>query len=447
MATADLKNVQGLVYNGYKKLPFAGYLFATLGADPVLNRAWLRSLTIASSLRDHMTRVEPKVAIAFAASGLRALGVPDGVIDDLPQELKDGMARRDRVLGDKPAEWTLGHDHRLDVILLIYAATEARRSEVLADHRARLVAAGAHVHADELACEFVEREHFGFADGLSQPFVPGVHDQPRAHEHPIALGEVLLGYENQYAKLPASPKWGSFDLGANGTYLVFRKLAQNVGALWTHLAQQAEKLGLEREAGAIWLGAKLVGRWPSGAPITLAPHQDDPKLAASNHANNFGYIAHDRDGLHCPIASHVRRANPRDARAEDPETSLIVVNRHRILRRGRSYGQPISIQQAIAGGDTTPRGLYFIGLNASIARGFEFIQQTWLNNPGFLGLGGEADPIVGPGGCPFTIPADPLHIRIDPLPRVVTTLGGGYFFLPSLAAIAHLATEPRLHTP
>jgi len=447
MVAADLKNVQGLVYNGYKKLPFAAFLFATLGDDAALSRAWLRALWVAPALRDHLTRNEPKLAVAFAASGLRALGVPEGVIEDLPQELKDGMAKRDKVLGDTPSEWTLGRHHRLDVVLLIYAASETKRAEVLADHRARLVAAGAQVHGDELACEFAEREHFGFADGMSQPFVPGVHDQPRAHEHPIALGEILLGYENEYAKLPASPRWGEFDLGANGTYLVFRKLAQNVGALWTHLAQQAEKLGLEREAGAIWLGAKIMGRWPSGAPVALAPHQDDPKLAASNHANNFGYIAHDPDGLHCPIASHVRRANPRDARAEDAETSLKVVNRHRILRRGRSYGRPISIQQAIAGGDATPRGLYFIGLNASIARGFEFIQQTWLGNPGFLGLAGEADPIAGPGGCPFTIPADPLHIRLEPIPRVVTTLGGGYFFLPSLAAIARLATEPPPRNP
>src|SRR3954468_4727147 len=152
MVAADLKNVQGIVYNGYKKLPFAAYLFATLGSDAVASRAWLRSLSVASSLRDHLTRAEPKLAVAFAASGLRALGVPEGVIEDLPQELKEGMAKRDKVLGDTPSEWTLGHHHRLDVILLIYAASDARRTEVVADHRARLHAAGAHVQAVELAC-------------------------------------------------------------------------------------------------------------------------------------------------------------------------------------------------------------------------------------------------------------------------------------------------------
>jgi deferrochelatase/peroxidase EfeB len=120
----------------------------------------------------------------------------------------------------------------------------------------------------------------------------------------------------------------------------------------------------------------------------------------------------------------------------------MVVGRHRILRRGRSWGPPIPIADALAGHDDhIPRGLYFIGLSASIARGFEFIQQTWLDNAGFHGLAGEPDPITGPGGCPFTIPDDPVRLRLHDLPRVVTTLGGGYFMLPSLTALAQLATR------
>ena len=93
------------------------------------------------------------------------------------------------------------------------------------------------------------------------------------------------------------------------------------------------------------------------------------------------------------------------------------------------------------GGDQQPRGLYFICLQTSIARGFEFIQQTWLNNPGFGRLNGERDPLTG-AGCPFTIPADPVRLRLPKLPRFVTTRGGGYFFLPSLSALTRISREP-----
>ena len=426
-----LADVQGLVYKGYKALPLAGYLFAKLVPGEA-SKAWLRELRVATA--EHDPTHAPKIHVAFARAGLAAVGVPESVLANLPQELTDGMAARAKTLGDTPDTWALRDD--LDVLLLIYAQSADQRRTVMAEQRTALVAAGATVHADELACEFAQREHFGFADGLSQPFIAGMHAEPRAHEHPIALGEVLLGYENAYAKTPASPRWGDFDLGANGTYLVFRKLAQDVGALWQYFAAQAEALGLDRTEGATWLAAKVVGRWPSGAPVVMTHERDDPELAA---ANNFMYLADDPDGLRCPIASHIRRANPRDARDGNAKTSLKVVNRHRILRRGRSWGPPTTIADALAGrASPDPRGLYFIGLGASIARGFEFIQQSWLVNPGFHGLDGESDPITGPGGCPFTIPAQPYRLRLPPLPPVVTTLGGGYFFLPSLSAIARI---------
>jgi deferrochelatase/peroxidase EfeB len=118
-----------------------------------------------------------------------------------------------------------------------------------------------------------------------------------------------------------------------------------------------------------------------------------------------------------------------------------VISRHRILRRGRSYGPPLPDAEALAGrDDARPRGLYFISLQASIARGFEFIQQTWLTNPGFHGLFSEPDPIMGNGDgtSPVTIPANPVRLRLEKVPSVVTVLGGGYFFLPSLAALAHI---------
>src|SRR5204862_6124551 len=101
----------------------------------------------------------------------------------------------------------------------------------------------------------------------------------------------------------------------------------------------------------------------------------------------------------------------------------------RILRRGRAYGAP-----------GEPRGLLFVALGASIARGFEFIQQTWNVNPNFRGLHGEPDALVGSGGGVLTVPANPVRLRLRALPRFVTTRGGGYFFLPAISALRRLAS-------
>ena len=332
---------------------------------------------------------------------------------------------------------------------MIYARDPEARATELARHRAALVAAGASVRADELAWPLGQREHFGFGDGLSQPFVPGAHHAPRPGEDPIPAGEVVLGYPNAYGRLPITPIWGDVDLGRNGSYLVFRKLAQDVAGFWSWIAHHARRLAGGDPAATAYLtellAAKLVGRWPSGAPLTLAPERDDPALAAADRRNTFGYLAHDRDGLRCPISAHIRRANPRDARGGTAADSLAVVGRHRILRRGRSYGAPLPRAAALAGQDDgVARGLYFLCLQSSIARGFEFIQQSWLANPSFLGLRREPDPLVGDsaGRCHFTIPADPVRLRLAGVPTVVTPLGGGYFFLPSLTALARIAAGP-----
>src|SRR6185295_6807498 len=255
-----------------------------------------------------------------------------------------------------------------------------------------------------------------------------------------------LGYENAYGQLPSSPVWDHIDLGHNGSYLVFRKLDQHVAAFWSWIAGHARRLAGDDTAAATELteliGAKLMGRWPSGASLVLTPDRDDPAYATPERVNAFGYLRHDPDGLRCPVSSHVRRANPRDARGGSAEQSEQVVGRHRILRRGRSYGPRLARTDAIAGRDDgAERGLYFICLQSSIARGFEFIQQTWLANPGFLGLHREPDPLLGSsaGACHFTIPADPCRLRLTSIPTVVTPLGGEYFFLPSLTALSRLA--------
>ncbi len=447
----DLEDIQGLVYSAWTDHSYAGFMFARLGDDARASRAWLDAARrLVTSAARHRRRPHGRFQIALSPTGLGALGVPADVIDMMAPEATAGMASRGRVLADPdPATWQLGGpSDRLDALILVYARDAETRAAELARHRAALVAAGATVGPDELSWPIGELEHFGFADGLSQPHVPGLHGRPRPGEDPIPVGEVVLGYPNAYGKLPMTPWWGDFDLGRNGSYLVFRKLGQDVAGLWSWLAGHARRLALASgdPAAADYLtellAAKLVGRWRSGAPLTLAPEHDDPGLATPERRNVFDYLELDSGGLRCPISSHIRRANPRDARGGSADDSRTVVGRHRIVRRGRSYGAPLPHADALAGRDDgVARGLYFVCLQSSIARGFEFIQQTWLANPGFLGMHREPDPILGgsAGKCHFTIPADPCRLRLTSIPTVVTTLGGGYFFLPSLTALSRIA--------
>lgn len=443
---ADLADIQGLVYSGWGEHPFAAYLFATLH-DRELSRAWLAQLAPhVSPASTSKTAPGDRLNLALSPAGLAKLGAPESVLAALPQEAKNGMASRARILGDdEPTDWELGKDNELDVLVMIFARDEGRRAELVAEHVERLRAARATVREPELSYPLGGKEHFGFADGVSQPFLPGRHDTPRRHDDLIATGEILLGYPNAYGKLPASPRWSDVDFGRNGTYLVFRKLHQHVAAFWGYLARQASQLEPDPAAAAQLtelLGAKLVGRWKSGASLVLSPDRDDPRYATPERINAFRYADVDPYGDRCPISSHVRRANPRDARGDDAKESLKVTSRHRILRRGRSYGRPLGDADALAGRDDgVPRGLYFISLQASIARGFEFIQQTWLSNPGFNGLFGEPDPVMGNGDgtAEVSIPDSPLRLRLQDVPSVVTVRGGGYFFLPSLTALARLA--------
>ncbi len=85
----------------------------------------------------------------------------------------------------------------------------------------------------------------------------------------------------------------------------------------------------------------------------------------------------------------------------------------------------------------------FMCINANIERQFEFVQQTWINNPTFNGLYDERDPIFGHTGSQqdgtMTIPREPVRRRLHNLGGFVTIRGGGYFFLPGIKALKYLA--------
>jgi Dyp-type peroxidase family len=467
LADLDLDDIQGLIARGYPDLSAARYVLLHIDNATTACR-WL------GGLADQVTPGPAKPAdialnVAVTAVGLKKLGLSEHVLALFSNEFTAGMStpHRRRILGDlganAPEEWLWGGPNTLpiDLLLLQFARDESTLDQLSATIAATSAGGGvSEIKRLDATIDLDGKEHFGFADGISQPTIAGLSSRSDLPANTIQPGEFILGYANEYGQYTGRPLLdasadpgrllavdaegsGRADLARNGSYLVFRQLGQDVRAFW-HFVDQATRQadGSRHPDQRTWLAAKMVGRWPSGAPVTLTPDEDDPALAT---ANDFTYFYGDEFGLNCPIGSHVRRSHPRDSLDPRPgtEASVSLDRRHRLLRRGREYGPPVDDVLADAPTDDPDRGLYFLALAGNIARQFEFIQHTWLNNPKFDGLYDEPDPLVANHeaiGCNFSIPAEPVRTRYTNLPNFVTVRGGAYFFLPGIRALRYLAT-------
>ncbi|TCO22342.1 Dyp-type peroxidase family [Kribbella steppae] len=377
------------------------------------------------------------ITVAFTYQGLKALGVPQDSLDSFAPEFQQGMAARAAELGDvgesSPDHWEkpLGTPE-VHVALAALSPDAARLRTVLEKAR--------QAHQELPGVELIwqqdcyqlptGRTSFGFKDGIGQPAVEGSGiPTSNPKEKPLKAGEIILGYPDETGELPPMPTPAV--LGRNGTYVVFRKLHTRVAAYRQYLRAKAAT----REEQAL-LGAKMVGRWQSGAPLALSPEQDDPELGGDPHRNNDFHYADDLRGLKCPAGAHARRANPRDAL--DHEGS-VNVRLHRMIRRGTSYGP--MLPEGELEDDGVDRGIIFVFAGAHLKRQYEFVKTQWLNDGIFIGAPVEKDPLVGPndGSGAFTIPRKPIRRRLQELPSFVVTRGGEYCFAPGLRAMRWLA--------
>jgi Dyp-type peroxidase family len=444
-------------------------------------RAWLRELlkgelTTAEELpSEERERRHACLNVAFTWHGLKALGLDEDALETFPYEFRKGMAERAHVLGDTgasaPEHWDFGGKRPgsplaedVHLLLMLYGRTEDVLRVKLSHQRELLAAAG----VQELYCQRANhlreekdgqlsfREPFGFRDSLSQPVIKGFMDprrQPENYDTPIAAGEFVLGHENEYQEKPLSPSvrvsQGRLgqpgqageakreDLGLNGSFLVLRKLRQDVDGFNDFLEKNKSLAegGPEDDAKKKeWLKAKLMGRWPNGAALEPDQHEA-PEPGPQGPSNNFSYSEKDAAGLGCPMTSHVRRANPRDSMAPGPELSMRMSRRHRLLRRGIPYHS-----EPRAGDASREQGLIFIAFNANLGRQFEFIQQSWLHNEKIGRMYDERDPVASDqGNGMLTIPMKPLRRCVKGIQSFVTMKGGGYFFMPGVKALEFLA--------
>lgn len=431
-----------------------------------------------------------------------------------------------------PNNWVIGGPgNEADIMLIIqsddredmFAQVQALEESIFLPNRnGAHVASGVSILLKEqganLPAPLSGHEHFGFLDNISQPGVRGyVSDHPRdvltARQNPrdpnqgkpgqdlLWPGEFIFGYEYQDSKqdvsVPSNEQTqttlpdgtiihqgkvakagphsadGEKDWTDNGSYLVYRRLRQDVGKFHHFLQKNAEQLGISPAL----LGARVVGRWASGTPIMRSQKTDNAKLGNSDCANNDFEFQHkdpvlegqavppdtlppagtdghchehqlftpspgDPQGNLCPAFAHIRKTYPRDditpqsSQSEDSERGT---QTHRLLRRGLPYGPVSSSTPLLPVEDHVDRGLLFIAYQTSLVGQFEFVTRFCVNNPNFKEANVGFDMVIGQNNAGAT--SAMLHVdgqppfELEEQENWVIPTGGGYFFSPSLSAL------------
>ena len=455
----DYADIQGDILRAYGKcFERTSYLLVHI-ERPGGGRTWLASLvgqvTSAAPWPDDR-RPDTTLNVALTCGGLRAIGLSEDLLGTFSEEFREGMAARSETLGDTgesaPQQWEqpfgTGVVHAL---VTINAKTKELLDARLTDFLAGVAEADgvSVVHQEHAQLLEGQREHFGYADGFSQPAIAGVTDhrtlgdgvaEPEGRWRGLALGEFILGYPDEDSTdagqpLPSAP---ADPFGRSGTYMVLRKFSQDV-ALFRKTVKDA---AATYAGGEERLRAKIVGRWPNGTPLASSPDAPYHNFGDEDLSGNaFRYLDVDEKGLRCPLGAHIRRTSPRDALGwKTLQQSGLLSYRHRIIRRGMPYGAPLP-EQPTAADLTQQRGLVFVCFNASISRQFEGIQTQWVNDGNTLGLGHDKDYLLGDPATTdkMTVQGEPPFF-LSPQPSFVTVRGGEYLFVPGVAALEAMAS-------
>jgi len=529
----DLHDVQGNIVKAYGHYDYwyARYVFFRIDGNS--DGSGGREFVV--KLLPYLTNAEPwhyeegdtpevTTNVAFTFGGLAKLGLPQESLQSFPEEFAMGMKARREILDDdgpsSPEHWDKVWEQPVDIWVSINAknkaALEARYGQIREFEKScqGVAIATGHKGASGDNLDFQDgailvdkngkptgNEHFGYRDGISNPYFKGSglnkaaavgggkptrkSATSAAGWEPLETGEFVLGYRDEADEYPRAPIPRL--LSYNGTFMVYRKLHQNVGSFNKYIAELAKHYpeGETVEDREEILKAKLSGRWPNGAPLATFPDKADAdrfmeRLAAKdaerkeaackyertgaaadrdrrNELNQeyyalyqkltaFDFDSEDLRGGRCPVGSHIRRMNPRGAlefgNEKAFETPGALTNRRRLMRRGLPYGKVEDPAR-----DDGNHGIIFMTIGASIARQFEFVQQQWANYANDFKLGNDKDPLIGNHGSTadgkgtgrMTIEApdgsDRPPFFCAHLPRFVETRGGDYFFLPSITAV------------
>lgn len=281
-------------------------------------------------------------------------------------------------------------------------------------------------------------EHFGFRDGVSQPlFLKRDIDKERENSDfskwdPRAPLNLVL------CKDPLGKKEESY-----GSFLVYRKLEQNVKGWKDDVDKLAETLKGSGDPDPALAGAYTMGRFQDGTPVVLqqTPSHKHPE------ENNFNY-ADDPLGLKCPFHAHARKTNPRGEiqKQINPDVSLEKEKMNRIVRRGINYGH-------LPGENPTKdAGLLFLCFQASLSNQFHVMQHGWANARDFVQPNVGTDAVIGvEKNDKGTVVTETYQWPTNwgqsgqteaDFTHWVTMKGGEYFFAPSMSFLKDLASPP-----
>lgn len=392
-----------------------------------------------------LVQLRPEAAGDLAGFEAFWRGPLGGRLDD------DGrLSTAPALLGDvgpsDPHGWLFGGPGHpvVDAVITIAADDDERLRWAVDRERRAAEQAGIEIpaggeHSGQVLRDGEQRiEHFGFADGLSQPGILGFTDPARARPGTplIAPGEFLLGLPGErrpqtWTPRPTPPEWMR-----GGSFQVFRRLRQDVAGWWERMADLAGPGGAPEQAAARAIGRKL-----DGTPLA--------QNAKPDHPNDFNFRDDER-GVHTPRWAHIRKMNPR-------EDDVFRDRGHKLLRRGIPFGPLFDRDRP----DDRERGLLFNAYMASIEDQFEFVQRHWANDHRFPartladyrpGVGEEQridglDPVLGDD-------RETARRRLGDevvakMPKgafggLVATTGAVYAFAPTRPALLRLASSDPL---
>ena len=491
----DLTDIQGNIVKAYGSFGFfkARYLFLRVD-DGDKGRDFVARITSKVTSAERWSKSSaPSVTtnMAFTYSGLQALELPTASLVGFPADFVMGMSKRKDILGDDgssdPEHWDKVWQETVHIWISINGKSiddvEERYQWVsqqvdasggvtlLKGHRGEdafgnpsdnLPYQDASILYDENG-KPSSKEHFGYTDGIGDPVFEGqTNNEKRVVGRgkltreggwvPLATGEFILGHIDEAMEYPKTAPRPAL-LSNNATYMVYRKLHENVGTFNKFLEEQSKVF----PGGKELLAAKFSGRWrDNGAPLVHTPDEAskaewDKKFAAADvptqkkMLTDFTYNE-DIEGAKCPSSAHTRRINPRGSLefgVKDAfNTPGALVDRRRILRRGLPYGK-VKDQTK----DDGNHGIIFMALNADIKRQFEFVQQQWINYGNDFKQGNDKEVLLGNhsakclGKVVFEVEpgsGKPPHF-VNNIPRLVETRGGDYFFIPSITALKTIA--------
>ncbi|KIM30375.1 hypothetical protein M408DRAFT_66228 [Serendipita vermifera MAFF 305830] len=424
-ATLNATNIQGDILIGMRKKMEAFYFF-TINDAPGFKKKLHNDIMpmITDTLQLLSVSTQPLVALnlAFSQSGFNKLGIIDNLQDSV---YSNGQTADANNLGDTgTSTWVpefIGTKiHGVFLIASDQQSLLAAQITVLESILGTFITKIYELDGQIRPPPFEGHEMFGYLDGVSQPAVAGFNINPVPGQQVINPGVILVG-EPGDTLLPARPGWTK-----DGSFLVFRQLRQLVPEFNKFLWDQAPALtGMTQTQSADLLGARMVGRWKSGAPIDLSPLADNPALGADPNQNNDFDFFHTgfnptSDESHCPFAAHIRFGLFGEMHVTDAE-----------IQTNSSSPEP-----------DLERGLAFVSYQSRIDLGFQFIQRAWENDPGFpfgkIHNPGH-DPISGQnnGAARFFAGYDISNTNLNlAMPtEFVVSRGGEYFFSPSIEAL------------